>query len=78
MQRELEKLFFESKKTGNIKQAAYLAQVWSSLECHANLERERDKEEKTALDDLVEILQDIRSKYINDKKGVREDDKEED
>lgn len=66
MQQELEELFFQAKKTGNIKQAAYLAQVWASLESHAASERDKNKEERTALDDLVSILGELRSKYIND------------
>lgn len=74
MQQELEELFFQAKKTGNIKQAAYLAQVWSSLESHASLERERDREERTALDDLVDILKDMRSKFNNDEKGEIENE----
>jgi hypothetical protein len=74
MQSELEELFFEAKKSGNIKHAGYLAQVWASLEGHAALEREKDKGEKTALDDLVEILKDMRSQYVNNSEGVIEDE----
>lgn len=74
MQRELEELFFQAKKTGKTKQAAYLAQVWTSLESHAALERERDKEKRTALDDLVDILKDMRSKLNNDETGGTENE----
>lgn len=74
MQQELEELFFDAKKAGNIKQAAYLAQVWASLESHAASERDKNKEERTALDDLVEILKDMRSKFNNDEKGEIENE----
>jgi hypothetical protein len=75
MQQELEKLFFQAKKAGNTKQAGYIAQVWASLESHASLERERGKEERTSLDDLVDIFKDMRSKLYNDEKGDVEDEK---
>ena len=74
MQQELEELFFQAKKAGNIKQAGYIAQVWASLESNASLERDQDKEDKTALDDLVAILCELRSKYINDKTEGIEDE----
>ncbi len=69
MQREIEELFFEAKKAGNVKQAAYLAQVWTSLEGHATSEREKNKDEKTSLDDLVLIIKDMRSEYFNNLTG---------
>jgi hypothetical protein len=78
MQQELEELFFQAKKAKNIKQAGYIAQVWASLESHASLERDQDKEDKTALDDLVDILKNMRSKLYNDGKGEKEDDRKED
>lgn len=65
MQGELEALFFQAKEAGNIKQAAYLSQVWCSLENHAAREREAlaKAQEKTSLDDLVDILGDMRTEY---------------
>lgn len=65
MQRELEELFQQAKAEGNVKSAAYLAQVWASLEGHAAKEREKAKEERTSIDDLVDILGSIRADYIN-------------
>lgn len=65
MQREIQELFLEAKKAGNVKSAAYLAQVWASLESHAAKEREKVKEERTAIDDLVDILGSIRADYTN-------------
>lgn len=75
MQKELEELFFGAKNAGNLKEAGYIAQVWSSLENHAASERESNKEERTALDDLVDILENMRSKYNNETK-VKENEED--
>ena len=64
MQREIEELFFLAKMNGNIKQAAYLCQVWISCEGYAEKEREKTRTERTSLDDLVDILGDMRAKFF--------------
>jgi hypothetical protein len=64
MQGELEELFQSAKAKGDIRQAAYVSQVWASLESHAAKERERLTEDRTSIDDLVDIMRDWRKDYL--------------
>ena len=77
MQGELEELFRTAKANGDIRQAAYVSQVWASLESHAAKERERLTEDRTSIDDLVEIMKEWRKDLVENKetKGDIEDEK---
>ncbi|NCC85020.1 MAG: hypothetical protein EOM03_12970 [Clostridia bacterium] len=76
MQGELEELFQAAKAKGDIRQAAYVSQVWASLESHAAKEREKQTEERTSIDDLVDIMKEWRQDYLEKEheKGDIEDE----
>lgn len=77
MQREIEELFFLAKMNGDIKQAAYLCQVWISCEGYAEKAREKTRTERTSLDDLVDILGDMRAQYIANTNNITEEENNE-
>lgn len=63
MQNEIAKLFRIAVEKGDLKTAGYLAQIWVSCEAHAKEERKLKSNEHTAIDDLVDILRECRSKF---------------